>query len=182
MWRATLERTLITQQTSHEVRLRAMAQLGEESDQRMGAMLTQRDETIRTLEAEREDLATQYADVWAEVRALKPQLATAEARIELQAATILSFTRESALRAELEAKMPAARSKLTDAIREQARQPDGRIDPRLVAHFRGEANKLLRQNKDVDEVIEMLGEWQTTETTDQPTVERIVASFNDSSL
>lgn len=77
---------------------------------------------------------------------------------------------------------PVGKSKLTTAIRDQARLPDGSIDRRLLSYFRGEANRLMRSGMREDVIIESLGQWQTTEQDDRPTAERIVASFNDSAL
>lgn len=58
------------------------------------------------------------------------------------------------------------RSKLTQAIRDQSRQPDGSIDPRLVNHFRREANRLLNSGSKEKDVIEQISQWQTTERSD----------------
>lgn len=80
------------------------------------------------------------------------------------------------------APQPVGKSKLTTAIRDQARLPDGSIDRRLLSYFRGEANRLMREGMAESDIIDSLGQWQTTEQEDRPTAERIVASFNDSAL
>lgn len=56
-------------------------------------------------------------------------------------------------------------SKLTRAIRDLARQPDGSIDPRLIRHFRSRANELLSDGaeRDTDAVINELGSWDTSD-------------------
>lgn len=80
-----------------------------------------------------------------------------------------------------EALTPAARkrSKLTQAIRDNARMPDGTIDRRLVNHFRSQANALLNQGMKEPQVIESLSQWQTTERADQITADRMVAMAGD---
>lgn len=85
-----------------------------------------------------------------------------------------------AVRAEQTARhqAPAGKSKLTQAIRDNARGPDGTIDRRLVGHFRTEANKLLRQGVSEDEVIASLSQWQTTERADQMTADRMADAFD----
>jgi hypothetical protein len=67
------------------------------------------------------------------------------------------------------------RSKLTQAIRDQARQPDGSIDPRLVNHFRREANRLLNSGAKEKDVIEQISQWQTTEHQDALSPELMAA-------
>lgn len=66
-------------------------------------------------------------------------------------------------------------SKLTQAIRSNARGPDGRIDRRLLGYFRNRANDLRAQGLSTDEITEEIGTWQTTETTDAMTPERMAA-------
>lgn len=88
-----------------------------------------------------------------------------KARTELTNAT-------TALAGQLETKAPK-RSKLTQAIRDNARMPDGTIDRRLVNHFRAEANKQLNKNVKEEDVIASLSQWQTTENANQITADRM---------
>lgn len=83
---------------------------------------------------------------------------------------------------QLAAERTNEKSRLTTAIRDLARQPDGSIDRRLLSHFRGQANQLRREGKDTDAIIEALGEWQTTERVDALSADAIVARFTDDSL
>lgn len=65
------------------------------------------------------------------------------------------------------------RSRLTQAIREQARMPNGSIDQRLLAHFRAVANQRLNDGQDIEDVIAGLSEWDTTERRSGLTADRM---------
>lgn len=58
----------------------------------------------------------------------------------------------------------AAKSKATEVIRDAARGPDGRVDQRLVAHLRGQYNRLMREGANADDALDAVQQWQSTET------------------
>jgi hypothetical protein len=117
--------------------------------------------------AERDGFEARMQDVCATVGRLQGELDRANAELS---------------RLTTKPEPQAARSKLTQAIRDNARMPDGTIDRRLVSHFRGQANRLINEGMGVEEVIESLGTWQTTERDDAMTADKIVAAFNDGDL
>lgn len=127
----------------------------------------------KAIKAEREAKANYDA-----AQQLAAQLARSTEMVNRQADIIAQLTDRLTETAPATPK----RSRLTRAIRDQARQPDGTIDRRLLSHFRGEANKLLRQHKKEEDIIESLSTWQTTENADQISVEKIVSAFNDERL
>lgn len=105
---------------------------------------------------------------------LGSQVASLERENALKQATIERLLEQAAKSEPVEQQ----RSKLTQTIRDLARQPDGTIDRRLLSHFRGEANKLQRDGKTVDEIITDISTWQTTERgEDALTVEAMIAKF-----
>lgn len=114
-----------------------------------------------------------YSDLQEVVATLREQKSAASV-------TIQRLTDDLAAAREALAARPAQprRSKLTQAIRDNARMPDGTIDRRLVGHFRSEANKLLRQNVKEEDVIASLSNWQTTERADQMTADRMADAFD----
>jgi hypothetical protein len=112
------------------------------------------------------------------VATLREQKAASQAVIASQTRELaIAYEQITALQIQATSRAPK-HSKLTQAIRDNARGPDGTIDRRLVNHFRTEANKLLRQNMDEDAVIESLSTWQTTETTDRMTPDRMADTFD----
>lgn len=139
--------------------------------------------------AERDDFEARMRAATETIATLREQKATAVATIEHLTAerahdkeiiTVLGADlaemEDAAVKAvaaaQLEARAPK-RSKLTQAIRDNARMPDGTIDRRLVNHFRAEANKQLNKNVKEEDVIASLSQWQTTENANQITADRM---------
>lgn len=80
-------------------------------------------------------------------------------------------------------KAARSKSRITQAIRDQARMPDGSIDRRLVGYFRSRANQLRTEGFDDDEIVSALGQWQTTESAHSLTPDRMAAlSHSDTDL
>lgn len=140
--------------------------------------LSQRDETIKTLRgyvAARDDV----------IGSLEASTAGMRIAFESDSRAIVNMAERIAkLELQLAAATPKPpakprRSKLTEAIREQATLPDGTIDPRLLNHFRARANSLRRQGKKEGEIIEAIGIWQVTgKGESEMTVDAIVSSFD----
>lgn len=55
------------------------------------------------------------------------------------------------------------KSKATEVIRDTARGSDGRVDQRLVAHLRGQYNRLLREGSDPEDALEAITQWESTD-------------------
>lgn len=68
------------------------------------------------------------------------------------------------------------KSKATEVIRDAARGPDGRVDQRLVAHLRGQYNRLLREGQDPDDALEAVQQWESTEGKSGATIESMMAA------
>lgn len=76
------------------------------------------------------------------------------------------------------------RSKLTQAIRQQARQPDGTLDSRLANYLRDQANAMLREvpevtDKVIEDVIQRISTWDDTETANRLTAEAMVRAHGE---
>lgn len=161
---------------------RALDFVAERAERAEANLVTAHESFRNERHAERDDFERRMATARETIAQLREQKATAIATIEHLTAErahdkqiIIELGADLAEMEAREAKAatPPKRSKLTQAIRDNARLPDGTIDRRLVSHFRGEANKLMNQGVKEAEVIESLGQWQSTETTDGITADRM---------
>lgn len=134
------------------------------TDRSHNAVVAEKDARIAELKAALAVTETRYAGAVAEIAAYREERREAQRAAVTQAQTAQTETRE--------------RSQLTTAIREQARGPDGTVDPRLVNHFRGVANQLRLEGATVEEIIERIGQWRTTEPggADAMTIAQVLAA------